>query len=76
MTVASRAVMMAVMTEARTTDVEQEGHTSYHSQMWDEWFEQKVLWSLTLVVWTSIELSWLSWLQRSDVCCVCGCFLL
>ena len=28
MTVASRAVMMAVMTEARTTDVEQEGHTS------------------------------------------------
>ena len=29
MTVASRAVMMAVMTEARTTDVEQEGHTSH-----------------------------------------------
>ena len=28
MTVASRAVVMAVMTEARTTDVEQEGHTS------------------------------------------------
>ena len=29
MTVASRAVMMAVMTEARTTDVEQEGLTSH-----------------------------------------------
>ena len=28
MTVASRAVMMAVMTEARTTDVELKGHTS------------------------------------------------
>ena len=28
MTVASRAVMLAVMTEARTTDVELEGHTS------------------------------------------------
>ena len=28
MTVASRAVMMAVITEARTTDVEQEGHAS------------------------------------------------
>ena len=28
MTVASRAVVMAVMTEARTTDVELEGHTS------------------------------------------------
>ena len=28
MTVASRAVMIAVMTEARTTDVVQEGHTS------------------------------------------------
>ena len=27
MTVASRAVAMAVMTEARTVDVEQEGHT-------------------------------------------------
>ena len=29
MTVASRAVMMAVMTEARATEVEQEGHTSH-----------------------------------------------
>ena len=29
MTVASRAVTMAAMTEARTTDVEQEGHTSH-----------------------------------------------
>ena len=28
MTVASRAVMMAVMTEVRTTDVELKGHTS------------------------------------------------
>ena len=28
MTVASRAVMMAVMTEARTTDVKLKGHTS------------------------------------------------
>ena len=28
MTVASRAVMMAVMTEARTTELEQEGHAS------------------------------------------------
>ena len=30
MTVASRAVMMAVMTEARAVDVEQEGHWGMH----------------------------------------------
>ena len=29
MTVASRAVMMAVMTEARTTDVKLKGHASH-----------------------------------------------
>ena len=33
MTVASRAVAMAVMTEARALDVEQEGHTSHWEEM-------------------------------------------
>ena len=31
MTVASRAVVMAVMTEARAVDVEQEGHWDMHT---------------------------------------------